>query len=136
MGKSNIPTEMEVALSYKLLTLLYFPSLTLLTLLTLYKQLWSKKGILPICIMAILLNGLLSKKAGGMDGWIGYPLDCNDYQTTCGANNRQEGFVRAYSYLIFVNFGTLPHNLGRSNIRQKVHKGAGAFHLAGQSKEG
>ena len=68
MGKSNIPTEMEVALSYKLLTLLYFPSLTLLTLLTLYKQLWSKKGILPICNMAILLNGLLSKKAGRMDG--------------------------------------------------------------------
>ena len=68
MGKSNIPTEMEVAPSYKLLTLLYFPSLTVLTLLTLYKQLWSKKGILPICNMAILLNGLLSKKAGRMDG--------------------------------------------------------------------
>ena len=71
MEKSKIPTAIKVAPSYKFLTLLYFPSLTLLTLLTLYKQLWSKKAILPIYNMAIMLNGLLSKKAGQMDGWIG-----------------------------------------------------------------
>ena len=68
MGKSKIPAEMEEALSYKLLTLLYFP---LLTLLTLYKQLLSKNAILPICNMATSLNGLLSNKEGQMDGWIG-----------------------------------------------------------------
>ena len=53
--------------AYKQLTVL----LKMLTMVTLLLQLWSKKAILPIYNMAIMLNGLLSKKAGQMDGWIG-----------------------------------------------------------------
>ena len=37
--------------------------------------------------------GLWSKMVSGCmgDGWMdGYPLDCYDYQSTCGANNHND----------------------------------------------
>ena len=48
-----------------------------LTLLTLFKQLSSRKAILPLYNIAELLHGLLSK----MWEWVdtGYPLHCYDY---------------------------------------------------------
>ena len=34
------------------------------------------------------LWGLGAKCWSGVDGWMdGYPLDCYDYESTCGANN-------------------------------------------------
>ena len=74
----QIPSEMEVAPRYKLLTLLtvhtlftlftlltiltLLPQRTLLTLLKMLKQVWSKMAIMPIYNMALLLCWLLSKR--------------------------------------------------------------------------
>ena len=90
---------MEVAPRYSLLTLLtwftlskWFTLLTWLTLFRLFIQLKLLYTAKTLAIGTIALLGwtdeLLSKTCY-WSGWVsGYPLDCYDYQSTCGATNK------------------------------------------------
>ena len=33
-----------------------------------------------------------------MDGWSGYPLDCYDYKSTCGANKQKKNLINQQKY--------------------------------------